>query len=234
MIHHPVEAQKTPSKTGRYERYLLCSTCDGKLGRYEQSAHKLLRQLRQRRLGKKSGSTWKLRNRTMPFKVPPNDNLVRFACGILWKYASTEIGGLAQISLGDHLRDVEDLCFHGAPVPPHIDVFLERDLFQIVAFDDPTDVYYYQTPSSGMRGNSRQARMVWFNVGGFIVNVRLDVAETDIAPRRCWVAGRSTAYFLASPRSVQEGYNMVGSMQAVQDDLARLNRRIDVSQRGRR
>lgn len=138
---------------------------------------------------------------------------------------------MSQISLGVYLRDVEAVCFHDAPVPLHIDVFLERDLFQIVAFDDPTDVYYYRTPSGGTRGDLKQAQMFWFSVGGFIVHVRIDIAETDIAPRRCWVAGKSQAHFIASPRSVEEGFEMVASMRSVDNDLARLNRKLDLSKR---
>lgn len=223
LIHHPDNGIKKPSKTGRFEREILCEPCDGKLGRYEDRALELLRQLRQRKLGRKVGSKWKIPERTLRFRVPEDDAFVRFACGILWKYASTACTDPAYLDLGHYLPVLEDICFYDASIPAEVDVFLERDLFQVVAFNDPRDVFYYQTPSMGPRGKALVTQMAWFNVGGFMIYVRMDRSPSDFTPQRCWIAGKQQAYFLVSPRSIEQNVGVVASMQEVRGDLTRLN-----------
>lgn len=223
MLHHAEKAFKQASKTGRFERGILCGPCDGILGRHEEIAFKLLRQLRQRRVGDKTAGRWKIRDRTVPFNVPEDDAFVRFACGILWKFSSIERGYPAYLELGRFRPILEAICFGRSTIPISVDVFLERDLFQVVSFDNPVDVFYYRTPSMGPRGTLQVAQMAWFNVGGFTTYVRLDRRPSDLAPRRCWMAGRKQAHFVVSGRSFEANIDVVASMQEVKGDLERLN-----------
>lgn len=224
IIVHNDKGFKISSTTGRYERDLLCGECDGRLGAYEDAALRLMKRLRQIRIGRKSGSDSTISPGLYHFRVPEADSLIRFACGILWKYASIASSNPAFVDVGD-LREVfEHICFSRAEIPASIDVFIERDLFSYAAFGDPNDVYYYATPSIGTQGGQR---MAWFSVGGFIIYVRLDEGgHSDFAPKRCWLKGRKACSFLVSMRSLYTNSDIARSIGVTSDDLARLNRKI--------
>ncbi|RUM15804.1 hypothetical protein EFD56_24230 [Rhizobium phaseoli] len=230
MLVHNDKGVKLQSNTGRYAPDLLCGKCDGILGKYEESALALLKQLRLVKIGTKTGTTSHINSGTYRFRVEKVDDFVRFACGILWKYASLPEDNPSVIKVGHFRESLELVCFHDAPVPSTIDVFLERDLLSVSAFDDPHDVFYYVTPSVDVVDDRR---MIWFSVGGFIIYVKLDNGEpSDFAPSVCWMRGRKKCHFNVSMRALHTNTGIVESIHTARDDLARLNRKILLPQRG--
>ncbi|WP_380784816.1 hypothetical protein [Sphingomonas sp. R86521] len=227
MIVHNEKGVKQASTTGWFEKGILCSDCDGVLGVYEEAALKLLRRLRHDKIGFKVETSSTINAKTYPFRVTVVDEFVRFACGILWKYASMNPTNAAFIVIGPHKQIFEDVCFRGSAIPHNVDVFIERDLFSFAAFDDPNDVYYYRTPSVGLRGTRQRVRMAWFSVSGFTIYVKMDDARSsDFVPNRCWMRGKKQCYFNVNPRSLTVNNDMPRSMNWIRPDLARLNRKL--------
>lgn len=227
IIHHPASGEKYASNTGRFDRAILCSSCDNVLGRYEEYAFLLIKRLRAMKVGTKKGTENVIDEGTYPFRVQVVDEFVRFACGVLWKYASIAPSDAAHIDIGDARSIFEDICFRGADIPEKVDVFIERDLLSFAAFKDPNEVYYYCTPSVGTRGNNTQHRMAWFSVGGFIIYVKLnDRGLSDFAPRKCWMRGRKQCFFIVSLRSIAVNRRIHESINLTDGDLARLNKSI--------
>lgn len=225
MIIHPVTGQKHASNTGRFEKGILCSPCNNILGGYENAAFKLLKRLRSVKIGKKVGTQSFIDSGTYAFRVTVVDEFIRFACGILWKYATTEPDDPAHIDIGDAKSLFEQICFHGAAIPEEVDVFIERDLLSFAAFTDPLGVYYYCTPSSGRRGHKTSHRLAWFSVSGFTIYVKLnEPGISDHAPKKCWMRGRKTCFFNVHPRSLEVNRAIHESIGLTNDDLARLNK----------
>ncbi|SCX32234.1 hypothetical protein DSM25558_5421 [Agrobacterium sp. DSM 25558] len=220
---------KAPSTTGRYEPDLLCGRCDGTLGAYEERALILLRDLRQMEIGTKSETDFVINCGVHPFRVDKVDDFIRFACGILWKYMSVPEDNPSKIHIDEYRETFENVCFHGAPIPLDVDVFLERDLFSATRYDDPCGVFYYSTPSvSVLKGR----RMAWFSVGGFIVYVKVDpYGPSDFAPPKCWMRGRKKCHFNVDIRALETNIGIIESMDATREDLARLNRKIKFPER---
>ena len=79
------------------------------------------------KVGKKEGTENFINQGTYPFRVAVIDDFVRFACGILWKYAATAPDDASHIEIGECKELFEAICFHGAAVPEGVDVFIERD-----------------------------------------------------------------------------------------------------------
>lgn len=227
MIVHPETGYKHQSNTGRFEKGILCSPCDNVLGRYENSSIQLLKRLRSVKVGKKAGTESSINEGTYPFRVSVVDEFIRFACGILWKYASTEPWDAAHIDLGENKALFEQICFHGATIPEAVDVFIERDLLSFAAFEDPSQVYYYCTPSSGRRGNNTSHRLAWFSVGGFTIYVKLnETGLSDYAPKKCWMRGRKACFFNVDLRSIEVNSGIHDSISRTREDLAKLNKTI--------
>ena len=228
LIIHPDQDHKQASKTGRYAPRILCGPCDGKLGRYEEVALRLLGRLRSRKVGVKTGTESLNDEGNHAFRAPDPESFIRFACGILWKYASISPDTPGHIDLGDYREVFEDICFRGAPIPKGVDVGLERDMFSFAAFTDPNDVYYYLTPSTGARGARRVAQLAWFGVCGFVIYVRFDPdGPSDYLPSRCWMRGKEQFHFHVSRRSIDDQFRQLGPfIRALEPDLNRLNGKI--------
>ena len=227
VIHHPTSREKYQSNTGRFDRGILCSDCDNVLGRYENSAFQLMKRLRAMKVGTKQGADCVINEGTYPFRVALVNEFVRFACGILWKYACIPPGDAAYIDIGDTRALFEDICFRGADIPEGVDVFVDRDLLSFAAFKDPNDVYYYCTPSVGRRGTRTLHQMAWFSVGGFTIYVKLnDRGMSDYAPKKCWMRGRKQCFFNVSVRSLTVNSGIHQSIGLTSKDLARLNKSI--------
>jgi hypothetical protein len=224
MLVFNEKGYKAQSTTGRYEPDLLCSKCDGTLGGYEESALLLLKGLRQVAIGTKNGTESVINSGVYPFRVQRVDDFIRFACGILWKYMSVSDENPSKITMDAYRDAFEQVCFHGAPIPTDIDVFLERDVFSATAYDDPHGVFYYTTPSVNVRGGRR---MAWFSVGGFIIYIQVDAGEpSNFAPSKCWMRGRKKCFFNVDMRALRTNIGIIQSMAETKDDLARLNRKI--------
>ena len=235
MLIHPDKDFKRRSNTGRFDPALLCATCDGRLGVYENSAFKLLKRLRRVKVGKKAGSQSIVRPGTYEFRIKEENEFIRFACGILWKYAALPDDDTSRIAIGDYPEKFRKICFEGAEIPDDIDVFIERDSFSFGAFSDPTDVYFYSMPSVGLQGHLPPMRMSWFSLGGFIVYVRIDAdISSDFVPKRCWLRGKKNCHFFVSMRSAKKTNGVPESIEAVRDDLARLNRKLQLPTSGAR
>lgn len=227
IICDPETGKKYQSNTGRFERQILCATCDNVLGQYEGAAFRLIKRLRSVRIGKKEGTDSFINEGAYPFRVAVVDDFVRFACGILWKYAATAPQDAFHIEIGECKALFEAICFHGAAVPEGVDVFIERDLFSFAAVADPTEVYYYCSPSIGQRGNRASHRLAWFSVGGFTIYVKMnDPGISDYAPRKCWMRGRKACFFNVAMRSIPVNSSIHESIGRTRDDLARLNKKI--------
>jgi len=227
VIHHPVSGEKYQSNTGRFDKGILCSTCDNVLGRYEESAFQLMRRLRAMKVGTKRGTDSFVNEGIYPFRVPVVNDFIRFASGILWKYASTPPDDAGHIDIGDCRKLFEDICFRGADIPESVDAFIERDLLSFAAFKDPNEVYYYCTPSVGVRGEQTRHRMAWFSVGGFTIYVKLnDPGLSDFAPKKCWMRGRKQCFFNVSIRSMTVNGSIHQSIGLTSGDLAKLNKSI--------
>jgi len=228
MLHHPVTGAKQQSNTGQFAKGILCAKCDNILGRFEDSAFRLIKRLRTAIVGKKVGTNSFINEGTYPFRVAVVDDFVRFACGILWKYASIPKTDSAYIEIGDSYTLFEEICFHDAAVPEKVDVLIERDLFSFAALKDPTEVYYYCTPSTGQQGYRTSHRFAWFSVGGFIVYVKMnEPGISDFAPKKCWMRGSKSCFLNVSMRSLEVNRSIHQSIGATRGDLARLNKKIN-------
>lgn len=227
MIVHPDTGRKFQSNTGRFEKDILCADCDNVLGAYEDFAFRLLKRLRAVEVGTKEGTRSDVAVGTYRFRVDVVDEFIRFACGILWKYASTPPDAPDHIDIGESRAMFEDICWRGAPIPGWVDVFIERDLFAFAAFPDPEQVYYYCSPSLGRRGYRTAHDLAWFSVGGFIIYVKLNQPGiSDFALRKCWMRGRTDCHFMVAMRSVEVNNSIHESIEMTREDLARLNRSI--------
>jgi hypothetical protein len=227
MIIHPQTGKKYQSNTGRFDKGILCAECDNIVGRFEESAFQLLKRLRRVKVGKKEGSESIINEGAYPFRVVAVDEFVRFACGILWKYASTSPNDPSHIDIGECRALFEDICFRGAPVPESVDVLIERDLFSFAAFTDPHQVYYYCSPSIGQRGHRTSHDFAWFSVGGFTIYVKLNQrGVSDFAPKKCWMRGRKTCFFNVAMRSIHVNSSMHDAIGMTREDLARLNKAV--------
>lgn len=228
VIHHPITGDEYRSNTGRFDKGILCSTCDNILGRYEESAFLLIKRLRAMKVGTKQGTDCVVHEGTYPFRVLVVNEFIRFTCGVLWKYASIPAVDAGHNDIGDSKALFEDIYFRGTDIPEGVDVFIERDLLSFAAFKDPSEVYYYCTPSVGLRGNRTVHRMAWFSVGGFTIYVKLnDRGLSDFAPKKCWMWGRKQCYFNVSVRSLTVNSSIHQSIGLTTDDLARLNKSIN-------
>lgn len=224
MIVHGDNGRKNASKTGRYASDILCGPCDGKLGICENEALKLFRRLRRQKIGKKTGTTSIIREGAYPFRVRDTNEFIRFACGILWKYASIPLSTPGQIDLGSYRDVFADICFRNGAVPADVDVAIERDVTSFAAFTATSDVYYYRTPSTGTRGGRR---MAWFALGGFIVYVRFDRrGASDHLPARFWMRSKKQHHFQVSMRSLEVTQDISIAIRRVEGDLAKLNKKI--------
>lgn len=179
------------------------------------------------KVGTKCGTNNHVNAGTYPFRVSVINEFIRFACGVLWKYASIAPSSSGHIDIGDCKALFEDICFRGADIPEDVDVFIERDLLSFAAFRDPGQVYYYCTPSVGRRGGLTSHQMAWFSVGGFIMYVKLNgPGLSDYAPRRCWMRERKNCFFNVAMRSLQTNSGIHQSIGLMTDDLARLNKSV--------
>ena len=227
MIFHPETGRKKQSNTGRFERGILCAKCDGVLGRYEDSAFRLITRLRSITVGRKLGTQSFINAGTYPFRVAVVDEFVCFACGILWKYSLTPTDDPSHIEIGECQTLFENICWHDATIPEGVDVFIERDLFSFAAFTDPSQVYYYCSPSIGRRGHRTSHDLAWFSIGGFTIYVKLNQSGlSDFAPKKCWMRGRKACHFNVAIRSIEVNSSMHESIGMTRDDLSRLNKGI--------
>lgn len=227
MIHHVPTGRKNKSNTGKFDKNILCGKCDNVLNHYEDSSYRLLKRLRTIKIGNKNGNDIFIDEGIYPFKVREINNFVRFACGILWKYASISPQDISYIKIGKYKKILEEICFHNKPIPENINVYISRDVLSFAAFNDPNEVYYYCSPSIYVLDSRHHNLMGWFSVSNFTIYIKMGefVSVADV-PDKCWMRGKKSCFFNVSMESIQVNMGVLESVSATRDDLARLNKRI--------
>lgn len=180
LIHEGKDRPKV-SSTGTYDSDLLCATCDGILGRWEDYAFRLFKRLRSIK-----GETGSFAN----MGAINGDMVLRFAAGIAWKYSATQ-PRLGRISIGSYADLLKDVALGGKQIPSSLDVAVVR----LVELDG--DVYFYREPLPARHG---QINSVRFSVGSFVVYLKIDQRPNDrTLPSACWLKNRSDGEFLIAP-----------------------------------
>jgi hypothetical protein len=186
LLIHQGRDRPIVSNTGVFDRDILCTDCDGVLGRYEGYAHALLKRLRTIRVP--AGTI-------VPVDPIDGDMMVRFAAGIAWKFAVTQ-PDRGQLSLGPYPAILARVALGGGPIPASIDVAMIR----IIELDG--DVYYYRAP---LPDRQDDANVVRFCVGSFVFFLKIDKRRNGrTLPLECWLRGRTTGAFLTVPAELFE------------------------------
>ncbi|MGG7655110.1 hypothetical protein [Kocuria rosea] len=158
----------TISQSGVWDREILCGECDGKLGTYEQYAHKIAQKIRQ----KGPGTSWKSE------VLPDTDNIkiLKFCSGILYKYSlTTKTNG--QINLGRYQDVLRSFIFdQNTNVPPELDAFVVRPL----RYANDSGVFAYRAPFPDRHHGINMYRMM---MGGLIFFIKLDKRAISELPQ---------------------------------------------------
>ncbi|WP_104044026.1 hypothetical protein [Arthrobacter sp. ZGTC412] len=164
------------SQSGVWDKDILCGKCDGKLGGYEQYAHRIAQAIRQTG----SDTSWK----TKVIADTDNIKILRFCAGILYKYSlTTKANG--QITLGRYQDVLRSFIFdQNSDVPPEIDAFVVRPL----KHDDDGDVFAYRAPSPDRKFGVNLYRMM---MGGLIFFVQLDQRPISGIPQEMLIKNRA-------------------------------------------
>ncbi|GAB5349044.1 hypothetical protein TMRO357_02717 [Alteriqipengyuania sp. 357] len=155
------------------------------MGAYEGYAFELLRKLR---------ATKSPLGGIINVDPIDGDRMVRFAAGIVWKYAVTTQPG--RIRVGPYVDVLADVALRGMSIPASVDVAMLR----VVELDG--DVYFYRTP---MPDRKDGVNVVRFTVGSFLFFLKIDRRRNGpTLPRECWLRGRAKGAFLVGPAELTE------------------------------
>lgn len=193
-------------QSGLWDKGILCSGCDGKLGAYEQYVHKIGQEIR--RSG--SDTAWK----TKIVLGVDNVKVLRFCAGILYKYSLTsKING--QITLGMYQEVLRSFIFdQRSDVPAELDAFVVRPLRYI----DDREVFAYRAPLSDRKHGVNIYRMM---MGGLIFFVRLDKRPiTDIPPEMMMKDCAEGLPFTTVDASQFEEFTMPREMVLINENLS--------------
>jgi len=147
------------NQSGVWDRNILCNKCDGRLGDYEQYAHRVAQEIRS------SGSSTV--GKTKIVAGVDNIKILRFCAGILYKYSlTTKANG--RIDLGRYQEVLRTFIFDpSSPVPSELDALIVRPL----RYDNDTGVFAYRAPAPDRQNGVNVFRMM---MGGLIFIVQLD------------------------------------------------------------
>lgn len=146
-------------QSGVWDREILCGDCDGKLGVFEQYAHRVAQDIRQHG----SGVSWKANL----LVGTENLRILRFCAGILYKYSLTTRAN-GRIELGRYKDVLREFIFNlDSNVPSELDVIVMRPL----RYSDDRDVFAYRAPVMDYQSGVNLYRMM---MGGLIFFVHLD------------------------------------------------------------
>lgn len=194
LILHPGRERPVVSNTGVYDRDLLCGDCDSLLGAHEGYVIEALRRFRA--IDASPGQI-------VPVDPIDGDRIVRFAAGIVWKYASTT-RDRGRVEVGPYADRLADVALRDGPIPASIDVAMIR----LVELDG--DVYFYRAP---VPDRKEGANMIRFTVGSFLFFLKIDQRlNGSILPAECWLRGRTRGAFLAAPADMFEEGRMHRSL----------------------
>ena len=215
---------KKVSRTGEQSRSLLCDVCDGVLEKYEHDAYHLLRELRAINLNVSNKSSFDLLEGVYKSDTPFNTDIIRFACGIIWKYASLPATDLLRIDIGVSREFCKQAAFDKGIISEQIGVCIIRDLFSAFV-GRPQEVFYVATPALGHIGYSSLVPAAWFVVGGFTIYVKLGKNSTDFVPGDLWLEPSKNTCFLVDKRFLRRNLEVIGETFKVRDELYFLNRK---------
>lgn len=164
------------SQSGVWDPNILCAKCDGKLGAYEQYAHRIAQVIRQTG----SETSWK----TQIVADTENLKVLRFCAGILYKYSlTTKENG--QIKLGRYQDVLRSFIFdQNCDTPREIDAFIVRPLKHA----DDTGIFAYRTPSPDRKHGVNLYRMM---MGGLIFFVQLDQRPISGIPQEMLIKNQA-------------------------------------------
>lgn len=183
-----------PSQNGRYDDTILCATCDNRLGMDEKYAFETLAAIRK--------AAPHIVNRRFAVEGISGDRLLRFAAGIVWKYALTKTH-YGRIEIGPYAAKLRELLFGDGPGSPAIDAFLMK----LHTGDD--EPYFYRAPSPE---RYEGLNFVRFSVGGFIFLLKLDQRSAPSLPHSAWLRGNSNISIPAMPfDNIEEGRMVLGA-----------------------
>jgi hypothetical protein len=180
-----------PSQNGRYDDDILCAACDNRLGQDENYALQTLASIRK--------AAPHIVNRGFVVEGISGDRLLRFAAGIVWKYALTKphYGG---IKIGPYTDQLRHLLFGDGPGSPAIDAFLMK----LHTGDD--EPYFYRAPSPE---RYEGLNFVRFSVGGFIFLLKLDQRSAPSLPSSSWLRANTEILIPAIPFDKMEEGRLV-------------------------
>jgi hypothetical protein len=183
-----------PSQNGRYDDAILCSACDNALGKHEKYAFETLAAIRT--------AAPDIVDRAFMVDGVDGDRLLRFAAGIVWKYALTK-RDYGRIEIGPYTRRLQQMLFEDSPPQLEIDAFLMK----LHSGDDMA--YFYRAPSPE---RYEGLNFIRFSVGGFIFLVKLDQRKVSSLPKAAWLRGSSSLLIpaLAFDR-IEEGRMFLGA-----------------------
>ena len=168
-----------PSQNGRYDDAILCAGCDNILGKDEKYAFETLAAIRH--------SAPHIVGRAFMVEGINGDQLLRFAAGIVWKYAVTR-AQYGRIDIGPYSQILQGLLFNGSDNAGAVDAFLMK----IHSGDDRA--YFYRAPSPERYNGLNFVR---FCVGGFIFLLKLDSRKAADLPSLAWLRGSSDVLITA-------------------------------------
>lgn len=183
-----------PSQNGRYDDAILCAACDNRLGMDEKYAFETLGAIRK--------AAPHIVNRGFAVEGISGDRLLRFAAGIVWKYALTK-PHYGRIEIGPYADKLRDFLFGDGPGWPAVDGFLMK----LHTGDD--EPYFYRAPSPE---RYEGLNFVRFSVGGFIFLLKLDQRSAASLPHSLWLRGNKDISIPAMPfDKIEEGRMVLGA-----------------------
>jgi len=199
-----------PTKNGLFDDHLLCSKCDGHLGKYEQFAFDALKFLR--------ASTVNSLGSAIEVDGLDTDKMLRFACGLVWKYASTRTD-LGRINIGPYQKKVTgDIAFANAPIPPSVDAHFVRP------HTGDAEAYSYRAPMPEQKWG---VNFVRFWLGGCLFRLKLDKKPNPKEwPESHWLRNRTSFLVETLPLDLIEEGRMTISMRHENAKLARFLKRV--------
>jgi hypothetical protein len=190
-----------PSQNGRYDDDILCAACDNILGADEKYAFETLAVIRR--------SVPHIVDRMFGADGIQGDRLLRFAAGIVWKYALTK-ENYGRIDIGPYAEKLQEMLFGDVPPPREINAFLMK----LHSGDD--EPYFYRAP---LLDRHKGINFIRFSVGGFVFFVKLDRRDAAWLPMAGWLSGNSNILIPAMRYDALEEGRMVLSARKANERL---------------
>lgn len=195
-----------PSQSGIWDRSILCSECDNKLGELENYAHHVFSAIR------KSGSDvpWK----TKAVDGVENEKILRFCSAILYKYSLTD-EKKGRINLQGSQEVCRSIAFGECTIPDEFNAFLWRP----VRYPYDTGQFAYRAPLPDDLHGVKLYRMM---LGGMLIFVKIDQKEIPIAElKKLLIRRKKSLLYLTVPAQGLEEYQVPNKIIAENESLSR-------------